>query len=359
MLASGTKTSATTGLQFTNPTMQGITAGSAFNVTWEGANGTTTLTLQNGTSNSINTVDIIAFGITDPFLVWSPYVTTPASQYVLRLDDEGGASAYSGMFDMVVKNSGVAVVTTTVSTSPTSTSTSSSSSSSSSSSTQSPAAASTTATTSPTPSSTSSSSLSTGAKVGIAIGAVLGALAIVGVVAFFLLHRNKKSPASPSTPTETTPFGTSHYSQDLNMVGKAEIEAKVIPVEISGGQERLYEMGIDDFRILVTEKYFIFQASSLMIGARACRLDIRRVDGLSIAKKRSLNVCESTTKQTTRERTLDSRIVNAEHYAENLNIIVALKNTPKNTGSESRVQTSEQLLLPPPQSVPLPSKASN
>lgn len=60
MLASGTKTSLTTGLQFTNPSLQGLTAGVAFNVTWSDANGTSTLTLQNGTSNSINTLAVIS-----------------------------------------------------------------------------------------------------------------------------------------------------------------------------------------------------------------------------------------------------------------------------------------------------------
>ncbi|KAF8866900.1 hypothetical protein BDZ45DRAFT_177804 [Acephala macrosclerotiorum] len=234
MLASGTKTSLTTGLQFTNPSMDGITAGSPFNVTWENANGTTTLTLQNGTANSINTVDTIAFGISNNFLVWSPYATTPAGQYVLRLDDEGGASAYSGMFDMNVKNSGVAVVTTTVSSSPTSSSTSTSSSSSTQSSTS-------TSTTSSPNVSPSSSSLSTGAKAGIAIGAVLGALGLIGAIAFFL-HKNRKSPQVPPSPNETTAFGTSHYDQDLTIVGKAEVEAKIMPVEISGGQERVVEI---------------------------------------------------------------------------------------------------------------------
>ncbi len=47
-------------LVFTNPSFSDLTAGAPFNVTWSGASGTTTLTLQNGTANNINTVGVIA-----------------------------------------------------------------------------------------------------------------------------------------------------------------------------------------------------------------------------------------------------------------------------------------------------------
>lgn len=60
MLATGTKTSATRGLQFSNPSLDGLTAGSPFNLTWSGASGTTTLTLQNGTADNMDVVATIA-----------------------------------------------------------------------------------------------------------------------------------------------------------------------------------------------------------------------------------------------------------------------------------------------------------
>jgi len=47
-------------LNFTNPTLSGLTAGVPFNVTWSGASGTSTLALQNGTASSLNTVDVIS-----------------------------------------------------------------------------------------------------------------------------------------------------------------------------------------------------------------------------------------------------------------------------------------------------------
>lgn len=52
------KASAT--LKFTNPSFADLTAGAPFNVTWSGASGTTTLTLQNGTASGIQTVGVIA-----------------------------------------------------------------------------------------------------------------------------------------------------------------------------------------------------------------------------------------------------------------------------------------------------------
>lgn len=50
MLSAGTRTAATNGLQFTNPSFEGIVAGQPFNLTWAAANGPTILTLQNATT---------------------------------------------------------------------------------------------------------------------------------------------------------------------------------------------------------------------------------------------------------------------------------------------------------------------
>jgi hypothetical protein len=50
-------------LAFTNPSLSGLTAGEPFTLTWSGASGTTTLTLQNG--NPLQTVDTIACKLAD------------------------------------------------------------------------------------------------------------------------------------------------------------------------------------------------------------------------------------------------------------------------------------------------------
>jgi hypothetical protein len=50
-------------LAFTNPSLSGLTAGEPFTLTWSGASGTTTLTLQNG--NPLQTVDTIACKFAD------------------------------------------------------------------------------------------------------------------------------------------------------------------------------------------------------------------------------------------------------------------------------------------------------
>jgi len=57
MQPSGSNPSATS-LHFTNKAY-GIVDGTQFNVTWTGASGKTTLTLQNGTADAISTADII------------------------------------------------------------------------------------------------------------------------------------------------------------------------------------------------------------------------------------------------------------------------------------------------------------
>jgi hypothetical protein len=44
-------------------------------------------------------------GIVDKYIVWSPYATTPAGQYVLKLQDTTGAIAYSNIFNMIVAGS--------------------------------------------------------------------------------------------------------------------------------------------------------------------------------------------------------------------------------------------------------------
>jgi len=88
-------------LVFTNPSLAGLTAGAPFNLTWSGASGTTTVTLQNGTANDLETVIVIASDISESFLEWSPYAFTPTGFYVLRLEDTSGQTATSRQFTMM------------------------------------------------------------------------------------------------------------------------------------------------------------------------------------------------------------------------------------------------------------------
>merc|ERR1712093_657360 len=88
-------------LAFTNPSLAGLTAGAPYNLTWSGASGTTTVTLQNGTANDLETVIVIASDISESFLEWSPYAFTPTGFYVLRLEDTSGQTATSRQFTMM------------------------------------------------------------------------------------------------------------------------------------------------------------------------------------------------------------------------------------------------------------------
>jgi len=88
-------------LVFTNPSLAGLTAGAPFNLTWSGASGTTTVTLQNGTANDLETVTVIASDISESFLEWSPYPFTPTGSYVVRLKDTSGQTATSRQFTIL------------------------------------------------------------------------------------------------------------------------------------------------------------------------------------------------------------------------------------------------------------------
>merc|ERR1712169_106338 len=100
------------GLQFTMPSFEGVNAGSPINITWSGATGTPTLTLQNGTENSINDVDIIASDIQGSFFVWTPPATIPSDDYILLLKDDSSEDiAYSNVFRLLAPGETLPVVT--------------------------------------------------------------------------------------------------------------------------------------------------------------------------------------------------------------------------------------------------------
>merc|ERR1712000_594745 len=113
MMPAGTKASSTTGLQFTMPSFEGVNAGSPINITWSGATGTPTLTLQNGTENSINDVDIIASDIQGSFFVWTPPATIPSDDYILLLKDDSSEDiAYSNVFRLLAPGETLPIVLT-------------------------------------------------------------------------------------------------------------------------------------------------------------------------------------------------------------------------------------------------------
>ncbi|PMD17380.1 hypothetical protein NA56DRAFT_278095 [Hyaloscypha hepaticicola] len=97
MLAAG-KHLYSTPVHFTKTEID-ITAGIPFNVTWEGANGTTTLSLQEGAANSMKT-DVILTDLTNEYVLWTPYNTTTPGQYILRLDDTSNDFAHGLVFNM-------------------------------------------------------------------------------------------------------------------------------------------------------------------------------------------------------------------------------------------------------------------
>ncbi|CZT13715.1 hypothetical protein WAI453_008120 [Rhynchosporium graminicola] len=99
-------------LAFTNPSLAGLTAGVPYNLSWSGAAGTTTLTLQTGTGNSFDDVEIIASGIQQSFLVWTLPSTIPTGQYIIQLKDNLSAETInSGAFQVQAPTETSKVVT--------------------------------------------------------------------------------------------------------------------------------------------------------------------------------------------------------------------------------------------------------
>ncbi|KAH6724318.1 hypothetical protein BKA61DRAFT_27450 [Leptodontidium sp. MPI-SDFR-AT-0119] len=175
MLPAGTKSSSNTGLQFTNPSFDGVKAGSAINITWSGATGTTTLTLQNGTENSINDVDIIATGIERSFFVWTPPPSMLPVEYAFKLKvDSSDEIVYSSIFRMLAPGETSPVVTAVTP--------------------DVPAVESSEPHHAPNRPAPSHPNISLTAKIGVAVGSVLLTLLVIGIVVFY--RRRHRSPVA-------------------------------------------------------------------------------------------------------------------------------------------------------------------
>ncbi|KAG4436810.1 hypothetical protein IFR05_007700 [Cadophora sp. M221] len=175
MLPAGTRSSSNSGLHFTNPSFEGVKAGSAINITWSGATGTTTLTLQNGTENSINDVDTIATGIEASFLVWTPPASILPVEYAFQLkDDSSDEIVYSSVFRILAPGETSPVVTAVTP--------------------EISAVASSEPHHAPHRPAPSHPNISLTAKIGVAVGSVLLTLLVIGIVVFY--RRRHRSPVA-------------------------------------------------------------------------------------------------------------------------------------------------------------------
>ncbi|KAI0193191.1 Ser-Thr-rich glycosyl-phosphatidyl-inositol-anchored membrane family-domain-containing protein [Xylaria flabelliformis] len=142
-------------VQLTNSNYDDIEAGSTFTITWSGAEGPVTLTLKNGESGDLKTVQTITTNASGDSFVWPVNASLPTGDYALEIDD-GSDTNYSKMFPID------GTVAATTSSSSSSTAASSSSTVSATSSTATPSTTSSSASSSSTASSSSSASTSTG-----------------------------------------------------------------------------------------------------------------------------------------------------------------------------------------------------
>ncbi|KUJ17572.1 uncharacterized protein LY89DRAFT_57489 [Mollisia scopiformis] len=210
------------GLKFTVDNWTGIVSGTPFQVTWTGAStgASLTLSLDNGTLADPSLVGNISSGISSNAYTWTPgNKAIPGQPFFLKIEEEkSGTSALGSTFTVAA--------------------TASSSSSSSSATATKSSKTTSTANTSPTqtPSATSnpgSSGLSTGAKAGIGVGAALGGLAILLLIAFFILKRRKKAKAR-TEPYELMENNMSGRTQEdkKNYVGAQPVPPAEMPATV-------------------------------------------------------------------------------------------------------------------------------
>ncbi|KAL2075465.1 hypothetical protein VTL71DRAFT_408 [Oculimacula yallundae] len=163
----------TAALAFTNPSLAGLTAGVPYNLTWSGAAGSTTLTLQNGTENTFNDVEIIATGIQQSFIVFTPSLSVTSDDYVLQLkDDSSEETIHSSFFQISPPVKAEGIVTAVDPNLP--------------------------AVETPKPHhiverpAPSHPNISTTAKIGVAVGSVTLTLMVIGIVVFY--RRRHRDP---------------------------------------------------------------------------------------------------------------------------------------------------------------------
>ncbi|KAK1600465.1 Ser-Thr-rich glycosyl-phosphatidyl-inositol-anchored membrane family-domain-containing protein [Colletotrichum navitas] len=77
-----------------------VAAGQPFTITWSDAQGPVTLTLKNGPSTNLATVQSIATGQSGTSFVWTPPTTLPSDQYAIEISDGTGTPNYSEQFSL-------------------------------------------------------------------------------------------------------------------------------------------------------------------------------------------------------------------------------------------------------------------
>ncbi|KAK0125561.1 hypothetical protein ONS95_000432 [Cadophora gregata] len=200
MMPAGTKTSSTTGLHFTLPSFEGVNVGSPINITWSGATGSTTLTLQNGTENSIHDVDAIATDIQASFFVWTPPATIPSDDYVFQLkDDSSDEIAYSNIFRLLALGETLPVVTAVDP--------------------NLPAASTPDEQEEPYRPAPSHPNISLAAKIGVAVGSIVLTLLVIGIVIFYRRrHRNPMERMSMSESSDQFLHDRRKPSSEMGML---------------------------------------------------------------------------------------------------------------------------------------------
>ncbi|KAK2046980.1 hypothetical protein LZ31DRAFT_551776 [Colletotrichum somersetense] len=86
-------------VQLTNSNFD-VEAGKPFTITWSDAQGPVTLTLKNGPSTNLVTVQSIATGQSGTSFVWTPSTTLPSDQYAIEISDGTGTPNYSEQFSL-------------------------------------------------------------------------------------------------------------------------------------------------------------------------------------------------------------------------------------------------------------------
>ncbi|KAJ0164791.1 hypothetical protein CTA2_173 [Colletotrichum tanaceti] len=102
-------------VQLTNSNYN-VQAGEPFIITWSDAQGPVTLTLKNGPSTNLNTVQIIASGQSGDSYTWTPPSTLASDQYAIEITDGTGTPNYSEQFTLATDVTASASVSSAVST---------------------------------------------------------------------------------------------------------------------------------------------------------------------------------------------------------------------------------------------------
>ncbi|KZL70179.1 extracellular matrix protein [Colletotrichum tofieldiae] len=102
-------------VQLTNSNFD-VQAGEPFTITWSDAQGPVTLTLKNGPSTNLATVQTITSGQTGTSFTWTPSSTLPSDQYAIEISDGSGTPNYSGQFTLTTDVTASASVSSAAST---------------------------------------------------------------------------------------------------------------------------------------------------------------------------------------------------------------------------------------------------